>query len=194
MRTTSAKADSPDGGASCAAPDGAAETGASTAAALCGSSGALRQAASARIQPDTQARRAVVFMGRILLRPRKVHSRRDMPAPRDTLPPDPGAPAAARTARLALAVLVAVYAFNFLDRQLLSILAERLRADLGLDDADLGFLYGTAFAVFYAVCGLPLARLADAVDRRRLMAACLLLWSAATCASALAGSFTELAV
>jgi len=117
-----------------------------------------------------------------------------MGAPADTASPDLGAPAAARHARLALAVLVAVYAFNFLDRQLLSILAERIRTDLGLDDADLGFLYGTAFAVFYAVCGLPLARLADAMDRRRLMAGCLLLWSAATCASALASDLTGLAV
>jgi MFS family permease len=115
-----------------------------------------------------------------------------MGATADT-PEATGAPAG-RAARLALAVLVAVYAFNFLDRQLLSILAERIRADLALDDADLGFLYGTAFAVFYAVCGLPLARFAVVVDRRRLMAGCLLLWSGATCASALADDFLGLAV
>jgi MFS family permease len=115
-----------------------------------------------------------------------------MGAPADTPSPDPGAPAR-RHARTALAVLVAVYAFNFLDRNLLSVLAERVRADLGVDDADLGFLYGTAFGVFFAVCGFPLARLADATDRRRLMAGCLVLWSAATCASAFAGSFAGLA-
>ncbi len=90
-------------------------------------------------------------------------------------------------------MLVLVYLFNFLDRQLLSILAQRIRADLGLDDAELGFLYGTAFGIFYAVCGFPLARLADTTSRRALMAGCLLLWSAATCASAFAGSFAGLA-
>jgi MFS family permease len=111
-----------------------------------------------------------------------------MPAPADTASP------ARRAARLALGVLVAVYFLNFLDRQILSILAERIRADLHVDDADLGFLYGTAFAVFYAVCGIPLARLADATDRRRLMAGCLVLWSLATCASAFAQGFAGLAV
>src|SRR5262245_23513770 len=100
--------------------------------------------------------------------------------------------AAQRGARLALAVLTLVYLANFLDRYVVSILADRLRADLHVNDADLGFLTGTAFGIFFAVCGLPLARLADAVDRRRLMAACLLLWSLATAASALAGSFAGL--
>lgn len=110
------------------------------------------------------------------------------------MPPAADTPSpAARGARLALAVLVLVYLFNFLDRQLLSILAQRIRADLALDDAELGFLYGTAFGVFYAVCGFPLARLADATSRRGLMAGCLLLWSAATCASAFAGGFAGLA-
>ncbi len=104
-----------------------------------------------------------------------------------------GAAAPQRGARLALGVLTAVYLVNFLDRYVVSILADRLRADLHVADADIGFLTGTAFGIFFAVCGLPLARLADAVDRRRLMAACLVLWSLATCASALAGSFAGLA-
>jgi MFS family permease len=116
-----------------------------------------------------------------------------MPALADTAVPATAHRAASRAARIALAVLVAVYFLNWVDRHILSILAERIRADLGLEDADLGFLYGTAFAVFYSVCGFPLARLADATDRRRLMAVCLLLWSAATCASAFAGSFAGLA-
>jgi len=116
-----------------------------------------------------------------------------MPAPADTALPAPAGRAAQRAARFALTVLVAVYFLNWVDRHILSILAERIRADLGIEDADLGFLYGTAFALFYSVCGFPLARLADATDRRRLMAGCLLLWSAATCASAFAGSFAGLA-
>ena len=73
-------------------------------------------------------------------------------------------------ARYALALLVVVYVLNFLDRQILSILAERIKADLGLSDAQIGFLYGTAFAVFYALFGIPLGRLADVWVRTRLIA------------------------
>ncbi|MCZ6657464.1 MAG: MFS transporter, partial [Gammaproteobacteria bacterium] len=61
-----------------------------------------------------------------------------------------------RYAKYVLGVLIVVYIFNFIDRQILSILAEEIKADLGITDADIGFLYGTAFAVFYAVFGIPL--------------------------------------
>src|SRR5262249_5383706 len=83
--------------------------------------------------------------------------------------PRPPAPASERQARYVLSVLVLVYVFNFLDRQILAILAERIRFDLNVTDAELGFLYGTAFAVFYAVFGIPLGRLADVWDRRLLI-------------------------
>ncbi|MCY3841010.1 MAG: MFS transporter, partial [Gammaproteobacteria bacterium] len=53
-------------------------------------------------------------------------------------------------------VLVIVYVFNFIDRQIVTILAEEIKADLGISDAQIGFLYGTAFAVFYAIFGIPL--------------------------------------
>jgi len=92
-----------------------------------------------------------------------------------------------------LGVLVVVYVFNFLDRQILSILAERIKADLGLTDAQIGFLYGTAFAVFYAMFGIPLGRLADVWDRRRLIALGLAAWSCMTAVSGLARSFGQLA-
>src|SRR4030095_9354065 len=97
---------------------------------------------------------------------------------------------AARTsdeyARYALALLVVVYVLNFLDRQILSILAERIKADLGLTDAHIGFLYGTAFAVFYALFGIPLGRLADVWVRTRLIAVGLAFWSVMTAGSAFA--------
>src|SRR5882672_3973476 len=93
-----------------------------------------------------------------------------------------------------LGVLVLVYVFNFLDRQILSILAERIKLDLGVSDAELGFLYGTAFAVFYALFGIPLGRLADAWDRRRLIAIGLAFWSVMTAASGLTRTFTQLAL
>jgi MFS family permease len=93
-----------------------------------------------------------------------------------------------------LGVLVLVYVFNFVDRQILSILAERIKVDLRLSDAEMGFLYGTAFAVFYAVFGIPLSRLADVWDRRKLIAVGLAAWSLLTALSGLAGNFPELAL
>ena len=93
----------------------------------------------------------------------------------------------------ALFVLVLVYVLNFIDRQILSILAEDIKRDLGLTDADLGFLYGTAFGVFYAVFGIPLGRLADNWHRVRLMTGGLALWSMMTAVSGFARSGGELA-
>jgi MFS family permease len=92
-----------------------------------------------------------------------------------------------------LFVLVLVYVFNFLDRQILSILAERIKADLGVSDAQMGFLYGTAFAVFFAVFGIPLGRLADVWNRRSLIAIGLTFWSCMTALSGLARGFGQLA-
>ena len=93
-----------------------------------------------------------------------------------------------------LFVLVLVYIFNFIDRNILSILAEDIKADLGVSDAEMGFLYGTAFAVFYAVFGIPLARFADVWVRRSLVSAGLLFWSVMTALSGLARSFPVLAL
>ncbi|WP_317617558.1 MFS transporter [Sphingomonas daechungensis] len=94
----------------------------------------------------------------------------------------------------ALILFVIVYIFNFIDRQILSILAESIKADLKLDDAQIGFLYGTAFAVFYALFGIPLGRLADSWYRGRLMAIGLALWSSMTALSGFAQNFGTLAV
>lgn len=96
-------------------------------------------------------------------------------------------------AHYVLAVLVVVYVFNFIDRNILSILAEDIKADLGVSDSEMGFLYGTVFAVFYAVFGIPLARFADVWVRRSLVSVGLLFWSAMTAASGLARSFPMLA-
>src|SRR3546814_6711348 len=67
--------------------------------------------------------------------------------------PDPAAKASPY-AWYALGILFLVYVLNFIDRQIITILAPDLKRDLGLDDADIGFLYGTAFAVFYALFGV----------------------------------------
>ncbi len=93
-----------------------------------------------------------------------------------------------------LGVLTLVYMLNFIDRQILSILANDIKADLGLSDADLGFLYGTAFAIFYALFGVPLGRLADGWHRTRLLSLGLALWSAMTALSGLARSGATLTI
>ena len=92
----------------------------------------------------------------------------------------------------ALSVLVLIYVLNFVDRQILSILANDIKADLGLSDADLGFLYGTAFAVFYALFGIPLGKLADSWHRVRLMTVGLAVWSFMTAVSGFARNGAEL--
>ncbi len=98
-----------------------------------------------------------------------------------------------RYAKYVLFVLVIVYIFNFIDRQILSILAEDIKADLGINDAEIGFLYGTVFAVFYAIFGIPLGKLADVWIRKKLISVGLGFWSIMTALSGTAGSFASLA-
>lgn len=92
-----------------------------------------------------------------------------------------------------LGLFTLVYAFNFIDRQIVSILAPSLKADLGLTDAQVGLLFGTAFALFYALFGLPLAKIADGWHRVRTLSIGLTIWSAMTAASGFATSFGALA-
>ncbi|MFC4293599.1 MFS transporter [Novosphingobium tardum] len=92
-----------------------------------------------------------------------------------------------------LSLLVLVYILNFVDRQVLTILAPDLKKDLGIDDSDFGFLYGTAFGVFYALFGIPLGKLADRWVRVKLLASGLVLWSGMTALSGLSRNFGQLA-
>jgi MFS family permease len=94
----------------------------------------------------------------------------------------------------ALGVLVVVYILNFIDRQILSILAVDIKRDLGLTDGQLGFLGGAAFAVFYALFGVPLGRLADRWHRVRLLTIGLVLWSTMTAFSGLARNYLTLSL
>ena len=96
--------------------------------------------------------------------------------------------------RYTLAVLVVVYTVNFIDRQILSILLESIKLDLGLSDQALGFLAGFAFAAFYAVMGIPIAMWADRGNRRNLIALALAVWSVMTALCGLAQNFTHLAL
>jgi len=98
------------------------------------------------------------------------------------------------SAYYALALLTSANFLNYLDRNIVSILAEAIKADLKLDDAQLGFLMGTAFAVFYAVIGIAMGRISDGLSRKKVMAFGLALWSGMTALGAAATSFLMLAV
>ena len=91
-----------------------------------------------------------------------------------------------------LAMLLLVYIFNFLDRQILSILAKPIQADLGLDDAQLGLLGGLAFALLYSTLAVPLAWVADRYSRSWVIAISLTLWSGFTALCGFAQSFTQI--
>lgn len=93
----------------------------------------------------------------------------------------------------ALFLLIVANLFNYLDRNIVSVLTPSIQKELHLNDADMGFLLGTAFAVLYGVLGIPMGRIADALSRTRLMAGGLALWSAMTAASGAATSFLGLA-
>lgn len=95
---------------------------------------------------------------------------------------------------LCLVLLLIVYIFNFVDRQILSILAQPIKAELNLTDAQLGWLGGFAFAFVYTLLGIPAAIIAQRVGRVRLITAALLVWSAATAACGLATSWLTLAL
>jgi MFS family permease len=91
-----------------------------------------------------------------------------------------------------LAMLILAYTFNFLDRQILGILAGSIKAELDLTDTQLGLMGGVAFAALYATLGVPLAWLADRVSRTWIMTVALTVWSGFTVACGFAGGFWSL--
>ena len=91
-----------------------------------------------------------------------------------------------------LALLLLVYTFNFADRVLLGVMAMPIKLDLGLSDSQLGLLGGTAFAIFYATLGVPIAWLADRRSRTWIITIALALWSGFTALCGLAGNFAQL--
>ncbi|HSG91536.1 MAG TPA: MFS transporter [Pseudomonadales bacterium] len=92
----------------------------------------------------------------------------------------------------ALGLMFVVYIFNFIDRQILGILAQPIKEDLGLSDTQMGFMGGIAFAIFYTCVGIPIARLADRGVRRNILATCLALWSGMTALCGFAAGFVTL--
>lgn len=110
------------------------------------------------------------------------------------VPDRPGAPASSGYRAYALGLLVVVYVLNFIDRQILTILAKPIADELQFSDSQLGLLTGPAFALFYTFAGIPIARWADVGVRRSIIALALLIWSGMTALTSLAGSLTQLAL
>lgn len=88
-----------------------------------------------------------------------------------------------------LTLLIIVYTFNFLDRQILGILKDSIQVELGLTDTQVGVMGGIAFAALYSILGIPIAWLADRVSRSWIMTTALTVWSGFTVACGYAGSF-----
>lgn len=84
------------------------------------------------------------------------------------------------------------YLLSFIDRQILSLLIEPIRSDLGISDTQFGLLNGLAFSLFYATMGIPIAALSDRTSRPRIICAGIVIWSMATMLSGLARSFPQL--
>ena len=114
----------------------------------------------------------------------------------DASPPAAASPPTARDAhaRYALGLLLVVYIFNFIDRQILAILIEDIKLEIQLTDAQLGFLGGIAFALFYTFAGIPIARWADTGSRRTIIAFGIVVWSAMTAFTGAARGFAMLLV
>ena len=102
-----------------------------------------------------------------------------------TVPRDP-------SRHLVLALLVVVYTFNFIDRQIIGILAAPIQQELGASDAEMGLLGGLAFALFYTGLGIPIAWLADRWSRTWIMTIALTLWSGFTAVCGFATTYTQL--
>lgn len=89
----------------------------------------------------------------------------------------------------ALILLSMIYIFNYIDRLVMSVLIEPIKAEFSLSDTMMGLLTGVAFALFYTVFGIPVGRLSDKIGRKPVIAIACLIWSVATMLSGLAGSF-----
>lgn len=107
--------------------------------------------------------------------------------------PDHGnPPPSAGKAWYIVGVLMVVYVFSFIDRQLLALMVDPIKADLGVSDSAMGLLMGLSFGLFYTFLGIPLGRIADTHNRKGLIAAGLVLWSIMTAGCGLVGRFWHL--
>ncbi|MGH8284862.1 MAG: MFS transporter, partial [Steroidobacteraceae bacterium] len=91
-----------------------------------------------------------------------------------------------------VAVLTVTYTVSFIDRQIMALMIEPIRRDLGITDTQVSLLIGLAFAVFYTLLGVPIARLADRYSRRAIIAAGVAVWCVMTAACGLARNYAQL--
>jgi len=105
---------------------------------------------------------------------------------------DDGAWPSTALAIYTVVVLTLAYTCSFIDRQILTLLVDPIRKDLHVTDTQVSLLGGLAFTIFYTLCGMPIARLADRLNRRNVMAAGVAIWSAMTAACGLARGFWPL--
>jgi MFS family permease len=114
------------------------------------------------------------------------------------LPPQVAAQASAagpsRWRYYVLALLTIIYALNFLDRTIFNVLIEPIKKEFFLSDTTMGLLAGFGFVLFYSLLGIPIARIADRINRRNIVAAAFAFWSAATALCGMASSVTTLAL
>lgn len=103
-----------------------------------------------------------------------------------------GAPISTKYRTYVLLVLTGVYIFSFIDRQIITILQESIKKDLGLSDTQLGLMSGFTFAIFYVTFGIPIARLADKGNRKKIITLSLIIWSGFTAVAGLAQNFIQL--
>ena len=115
------------------------------------------------------------------------------PTPDNAPAPTEGITPLAKPVRTyALSLLLGIYTINFLDRQVVNILAEPIKQDLGLADWQLGLMSGLAFALFYTVLGIPIARLAERGNRPMIIGSAVAAWSAFTALCGVAQNFVQL--
>ncbi|MEH6582551.1 MAG: MFS transporter [Halioglobus sp.] len=105
---------------------------------------------------------------------------------------EPDTVPSSKVARYALIMLTIAYALNFVDRQILVILQEPIKIEMGLSDVQLGLLSGFSFALVYITAGIPIAYWADRGNRRNIIAIAVTVWSGMTALSGLAGNYTQL--
>jgi MFS family permease len=108
------------------------------------------------------------------------------PVPATDAYPDPG------YAWYVVVILTIAYVFSFLDRQILALLVEPIRADLNISDTQMSLLQGLAFGIFYTLLGIPIGRLADKRSRRAIIATGITIWCLMTAACGLAKNFMQL--
>ncbi len=116
----------------------------------------------------------------------------ESPATADAALEPAATPVAAQSATYVLVVLTLVYVLNYLDRQILGILSGPIKAEFHLNNTEVGLLNGTAFGIIYAVLGVPIALLAERINRRNVVAASLAMFSVMTILCGYAANFWQL--